>query len=197
VTPATRHLPKETRASYVLAVKVLPLAPAMRLVGREAELAALLHRLESARASSGAIVILAGEAGIGKTRLARELIERATARGIETAWATCYEGEWHRPYGPWLELAGRLGAVPEPPDRGLSPEDARFRMYESLVACFTASESARLIVLDDVHWADQRTLVVGVSPSGLSASNSRVWHQNVSGIVGESESVTGSEGDRR
>lgn len=138
----------------------MPLAPAMRLVGREAELAALLHRLEGVRAGRGAVVVLAGEAGIGKTRLARELVTLASAQGVETGWAACYEGDWNRAYGPWVELAERLGTEPHAPDPRLRPEDARFGLCESLASRFATCETARLIVLDDVHWADRGTLEV-------------------------------------
>lgn len=139
-------------------MKILPLAPARRFVGREEELAALFRRLEHARAGRGAVVLLAGEAGVGKTRLARELADLASAAGVETAWATCYEGEWSRAYGPWLEQARSFGAEPEPADPGLSPEDGRLAVYESLAARLTASQGARLVVLDDVQWADPGTL---------------------------------------
>jgi predicted ATPase len=61
-------------------------------VGREAELAALTADLEAALAGRGGMVLLAGEPGIGKTRLAEELAAQARARGALVLWGRCWEG---------------------------------------------------------------------------------------------------------
>jgi predicted ATPase len=58
-------------------------------VGREAELAALAADLDAAVAGRGGVVLLAGEPGIGKTRLAEELAARAAARGALVLWGRC------------------------------------------------------------------------------------------------------------
>lgn len=72
-------------------------------VGRAAELARLGQRLRGARAGHGAVVLLEGEAGIGKTRTLEELAETARAEGATVLWGRCYEGEAARPYGPFAE----------------------------------------------------------------------------------------------
>src|SRR5262249_33416364 len=72
-------------------------------VGRTAELARLGQRLRDARAGHGAVVLLEGEAGIGKTRTLEELAETARAEGATVLWGRCYEGEAARPYGPFAE----------------------------------------------------------------------------------------------
>ena len=61
-------------------------------VGREGELAALTADLDAA-AGRGGVVLVGGEAGIGKTRLAEELAVQATARGALVLWGRCWEGE--------------------------------------------------------------------------------------------------------
>jgi predicted ATPase/DNA-binding CsgD family transcriptional regulator len=70
-------------------------------IGRSPELAEMERALGKARAGSGVIVILAGEAGIGKTRTAEVFAERARAQGACVLWGYCYEGEECPPFGPW------------------------------------------------------------------------------------------------
>ena len=84
-----------------------------RFVGRERELESLLERLHGAQRGEGAVVMLAGEPGIGKTRLCEELTLLARGRGVTVVWGRCYEGEWAPPFGPWVEaLREYAGAVP-------------------------------------------------------------------------------------
>ncbi len=73
------------------------------LVGREREWAALLQAYEQAR-GGGMLMVLEGEAGIGKTRLAEELLTLLQSRGVAVASARCYEEEMDLAYGPWVEL---------------------------------------------------------------------------------------------
>src|SRR5262249_60403730 len=72
-------------------------------VGRPGELPRLNQRLRDARAGQGAVVLLEGEAGIGKTRTLEELAETARPEGTTVLWGRCYEGEAARPYGPFAE----------------------------------------------------------------------------------------------
>jgi ABC-type oligopeptide transport system substrate-binding subunit len=79
-----------------------PLDPAVRslLVGRESEMAFLQARYENARASHGSLVLVHGEAGVGKTRLAEELADRLRWQGVRVLWGRCYEFERILPYQP-------------------------------------------------------------------------------------------------
>jgi DNA-binding SARP family transcriptional activator/Tfp pilus assembly protein PilF len=79
------------------------------LVGREAEWGSLLRAYEAA-GSAGHVVVLEGEAGIGKTRLAEEFLAYAAGRGSVTVAARCYPGETDLAYGPFVEgLSGAIG----------------------------------------------------------------------------------------
>jgi hypothetical protein len=69
-------------------------------VGREGELAALTADLDTAGAGHGGVVLLSGEPGVGKTRLAEELAAQATARGALVLWGRCWEGEGRPRSGP-------------------------------------------------------------------------------------------------
>jgi DNA-binding NarL/FixJ family response regulator len=144
-------------------------------VGRQAELAALGADLDAA-AGRGGVVLLAGEPGIGKTRLAEELAARATTRGALALWGRCWEGEGAPAFWPWIQLvrayvqtadlAGLrrdMGAgaadiaqlvpavrdlVPElPAPPPTEPEAARFRLFDSLAGFLRASAARRPLLL--------------------------------------------------
>jgi predicted ATPase len=99
------------------------------LVGRSSEWTVLLEAYQAS--SNGHLIVLEGEAGIGKTRLAEEFLAHVQAQGGATITARCYEGETNLAYGPFIEglrpaLAepGCLGRLAELPVHWLS-ESAR------------------------------------------------------------------------
>jgi predicted ATPase/DNA-binding CsgD family transcriptional regulator len=160
------------------------------LVGREAELAALAADLDGATGGQGGVVLLAGEPGIGKTRLAEELAAQATARGVLVLWGRCWEGEGAPAFWPWVQvvrgyvqsvdpavLRTEMGAgaadiaqvVPAVherlPDLPVPPPveaAARFRLFDSLTSFLRAAAARRplLLILDDLHWADAPSLAL-------------------------------------
>jgi class 3 adenylate cyclase len=155
------------------------------LVGRQQELSQLEDALLSANRGDGRFVLLAGEAGIGKTRLARELTQRARKLGCDALWGSCSEAELALPYLPFVEAVGNhlgerdtavvraeLGATaaelaqlfPQlaegPPAAPVGdPAQAKLRLFESVVALLEpwARDRGLLLVLDDIHWADSST----------------------------------------
>lgn len=151
------------------------------LVGREAEVGKLEFALAEAELGGGRLVLLSGEPGIGKSRLAEELARRAKARGLVTAWGRAWEADGTPPHWPWVEALRALGASEEARDvladarrespeldallgRSAGPVDesdgATFRLHAA-VAQFLADASARtpvLILLEDLHVADAATL---------------------------------------
>jgi transcriptional regulator with XRE-family HTH domain len=74
-----------------------------RLVGRERELETLTQLMELVRAGQGAVALLAGEPGIGKTRLLHELAQRARSRGWQVLLGRAYEPTGLPPYLPIVE----------------------------------------------------------------------------------------------
>ncbi len=76
-------------------------APA--LVGRDSELGELLAGLDEVVSGSGRLFLLAGDPGIGKSRLAREAAARARDRGIKVAWGRCWEAGGAPAYWPWVQ----------------------------------------------------------------------------------------------
>jgi len=83
-------------------------------VGRGRELHALGAHLASAEAGVGSLVILVGEAGIGKTSTARAFATFVRGRSLVVLWGSCYEGEWSPPYGPWVEALGEYARACDP-----------------------------------------------------------------------------------
>jgi DNA-binding SARP family transcriptional activator len=172
-------LPPERPAPEPVALPaVLRRAAGTPFVGREAELARLRELWASGDRSAA---VLAGEAGIGKTRLAAEL-----ARGVRgpVLYGRCDEG-LGVPYQPFVQalrpVARRMGSerlaaalgplapelarlLPElaglgEPARG-EPETERLALFEAVAALLEAATRERhaLLVLDDLHWAPQPTL---------------------------------------
>jgi DNA-binding SARP family transcriptional activator len=73
-------------------------------VGREHELERLGDALDDALAGRGRLVLVSGEQGIGKTRVATELARQAEGRGAQVLWGRCYEREGAPPYWPWVQV---------------------------------------------------------------------------------------------
>jgi DNA-binding CsgD family transcriptional regulator/tetratricopeptide (TPR) repeat protein len=108
-------------------------------------------------------VLCAGEPGIGKTRLAHELAAVAAAGGTAVVWGRCAEVEGAPAFWLWRQVLRSLGLVPETVlagDAG-SPED-RFRLFDDVTQALRAAaeENGLVVILDDLHWADEPTLLV-------------------------------------
>jgi DNA-binding SARP family transcriptional activator len=156
------------------------------LVGRDEELDRLEEVLDALFAGQGELVLLGGEAGVGKSRLAMEVAERSARRRAITLRGAAYEQEKQLPYGPFVEALERFAgsmrsddlrvlsgdAAPElvrlvPPlaaklgsDRLADSPPDRLRLFTA-VAGFLRRLAARapvVLVLDDLHAADEASL---------------------------------------
>jgi predicted ATPase len=118
-------------------------------VGRAPELERLEAILDTARAGRGATVLVAGEAGIGKTRLTSELASRARDRGFEVLLGRAIDliGT-ELPYQPLAEALRPIGELPR-------AEGHQLRVFEDTLALL---KGPVLLILEDVHWADTSTL---------------------------------------
>ncbi|MEA2685701.1 MAG: hypothetical protein QOE93_896 [Actinomycetota bacterium] len=120
--------------------------------------------LEAARAGAGRLVLCVGEPGIGKTRLAQELAGVALARGTTVSWGRCVETEGSPAFWPWRQVLRSLGIDPDTVLTGdvESPQD-RFRAFDDVADAVLGAAAPRrglLVILDDVHWADEPSLLV-------------------------------------
>ena len=73
-------------------------------VGRHREIEDLRRGLEDALSGAGRLYLIAGEPGIGKTRLADELAHKASSRGVQAIWGRCWEGGGATAYWPWRQI---------------------------------------------------------------------------------------------
>ena len=95
--------------------KTAPPPPAERvLVGRDWEMTQLMSAFDAASAGRGGVALVAGEPGIGKTRLAEELAARATREGALVAWGPCHDAEAAPAFWPWVQIVGTLAAEADP-----------------------------------------------------------------------------------
>jgi AAA ATPase domain len=142
-------------------------------VGRVQELADLAAALQEAAAGRGSLVLLTGEPGIGKTRLMSELGRLAGESGLRVVAGRCWEEGGAPPYWPWTQIvrsAGgdleRLAAGPQPGGAGagggVAPEGERIRLFDAVGRFLTAAaaEEPLLVTLDDVHAADEPSLLL-------------------------------------
>ncbi len=164
--------------AVVTATSAAPIVPAppassgpLRLIGRQEEWGRLLAALDQVTQSrSLRAMMVAGEPGIGKTRLLEELSEAVRQRHGTVLEGRAYEAEMTRPYVPWSEALRRLPAAavgdtigsdlaPLLPDRGpasagQTSRDRLFGAVVELVAARAHSAPPVLLVLDDAHWCD-------------------------------------------
>jgi tetratricopeptide (TPR) repeat protein len=159
-------------------------------VGRQEELGQLKNSFENVLSGRGSVVMVAGEPGIGKTRLGQEFGVYAGLRGARVIAGHCYE-EASAPYGPFVEafrhyakdleddtLRAQLGEgapeitalIPElrrrlPNVEAAPPLDGdgdRLRLFESVTTFINTAANTRPLVLflEDLHWADKPSLLM-------------------------------------
>lgn len=83
-------------------------------VGRKWELAQLAVALREVKAGRGRLFVISGEAGIGKSRLMRELAELATGEAVRSLWGRCWEGEEAPTFWPWVQILRTLAFSMDP-----------------------------------------------------------------------------------
>jgi DNA-binding SARP family transcriptional activator len=169
-----------------------PLTHRTPFVGREEERAELRRLLGQTKAGTGALLMVGGEPGVGKTRLAEELRRQCEAGGFATFVGHCYEAAGAPPYVPVVEAFEQaLAAAPSPeafrqflgdeaseiarlvpklrrlcpdipPPLELPAEQERRYLFNSVleVLARTAAGRPTLLVLDDIHWADEPTMLL-------------------------------------
>lgn len=141
-------------------------------VGRVQELAELAAALSEAASGRGSLVLLTGEPGIGKTRLMSELARLAAGRGVRAVTGRCWEEGGAPPYWPWIQVLRGVGAdferlaastdAQSTRPGAVMPEGERIRMFDKVGRFLAAasSEQPHLIMLDDVHAADEPSLLL-------------------------------------
>lgn len=155
-------------------------------VGRAEEMSKLRGALEEAFAGRASLSLVAGEAGIGKTRLAQEICTYARLRGAQTLFGRCYEGGAAPAFWPFAQvlrdlveeggreiqdlargeaapiLAQVLAEHEEAPADGDGESPGRFRLFDGVARFLAAASRHRplQIVVDDLHWGDGPSLAL-------------------------------------
>lgn len=147
----------------------MPAATQDLIVGRSAELAVGERAIARVAGGEGTLLMLSGDAGVGKTRLARAIGEVAAARGMRVVWGRAWESGGAPSYWPWIQVFRALGAADAADEEPFAAEpagdidvaQARFatfdRAAQRLVAAAATAPVA--IVLDDLHAADVPSLL--------------------------------------
>lgn len=145
------------------------LAPLM--IGREPQLAELHNLLAQARAGQGQVIFIAGEAGVGKTRLLREFVRSlANDEGLSVFTGYCYDEHPAPPYGPFAEILRRevpstpaiaelrrllASLAPAGADAG-DPQAERRRLFHAIhQALRPTGTRTHVLLLEDLHWSDE------------------------------------------
>ena len=163
-------------------------ASRQRMVGRDLEWKSLTEAWNRAEGGAREVVLVGGEAGAGKTRLAVEFARQCHSAGAIVLFGTCDE-ELALPYQPWVhaldhllrslpgfgrpmmsdrDLGDLLVLIPQlerllpglPRPAPADPETERYLLFSAVdrVLANTAHEAPLLVLLDDVHWAGRQTL---------------------------------------
>jgi DNA-binding CsgD family transcriptional regulator/tetratricopeptide (TPR) repeat protein len=144
----------------------------MRVVGRAPELATVRALLDDVATGLPTVVLLGGDAGVGKTAFARNVVGLAEAQGFQVLTGACLSVETGVPFAPVVEAlrpllsdrAGRLGAAADTlagllPGAGADGSMSAGQVLELLLAALAhlAASAPVLLVLEDMHWADAST----------------------------------------
>jgi DNA-binding SARP family transcriptional activator/predicted ATPase len=160
--------------------RALPLSPSLPLVGRDRELQVLHDWLVATpETSTSEILLLLGEAGIGKTRLLEELATAVRDRNGQVLWGCAFEAEMLRPYGVWIDAIRYVAsqqATPTLPQpsladlpielRSLFPEVSpqpeapadRGRLFDAVVRLLSGRSEDRtltVVIFDNIQWLDE------------------------------------------
>ena len=164
--------------------------PAVAYVGRARERATLEAALAAARGHSRQIALIAGEPGIGKTRLAGYAAHSAHAQRFAVCWGACAE-DFTVPYEPWIEICSQLVEwIPQdmldahvlrhrgelqrlapniaarvsdlPPPQESDTETERYLLFSAVVGLLTliSERVALCVVIDDLHHADAQSVAL-------------------------------------
>ncbi|MFI0482043.1 BTAD domain-containing putative transcriptional regulator [Actinomadura sp. 9N215] len=159
--------------------------PETAFVGRASELARLEDAARDAAAGWGGVVLVGGDAGMGKTALTERFARGLADQGWTCAWGRAPETEGAPAAWPWAELLRDLTAAAPPDDvlaarlgpllddgvtggAGADAGTGRFRLHLAVGDYLTglADTAPLLLVLDDLHWADEETLALLVRLAG-------------------------------
>jgi DNA-binding SARP family transcriptional activator len=140
------------------------------LVGRQSDLETLLKRVQQASLRGGQVLFLAGDSGVGKTRLALEALRTLRSSGATILFSTVYDQEGQIPYQPFIEAFDRYLAEHQLPNEEhpithfkrlevSDPQQEQWALFNAVVTFLLRLAAAKPVALliDDLHAADEST----------------------------------------
>lgn len=140
-------------------------------IGRRQELETLLQRVRAAGNGSGDVILLSGDTGVGKTRLAYEILQEAVSSGTNALLGACYEQEGQLPYQPFIEAFNRyLSTHNLPHDKNpiinfkksgnTDPQQEQWGLFNAVAGFLRelAGQVPLIFLVDDLHAADETSL---------------------------------------
>jgi DNA-binding CsgD family transcriptional regulator len=127
-----------------------------QLLEREVFLDALADYAQDAASGNGRLVVVTGEAGIGKTTLIDAF--RASRSDMRWLWGACDGGFTPRPLGPLYDMASTAGGRLHALRAGDTDRNELFAAFLDLLAEGTPGKGPTGVVVEDLHWADEATL---------------------------------------
>lgn len=137
----------------VAALEATPHTGSMGLLEREGPLAALASAAEDAHKGEARVVLVAGEAGGGKSALLEEFA--ASRSQASWYWGACDGLFTPRPLGAFADIAQQLGGGPARLFQADTPRDV---LFDTFLAALGEPGGLRVLVVEDIHWADEATL---------------------------------------
>jgi len=126
----------------------------MLLLERDKQLAQLTRWHEASESRGGCVVLITGEAGIGKTAIVSEFIRRR-AGAVRALWGACDPLSTPQPLGPLADVSRQVGgALLEAMTQGTNRE----RIFAATVEVLESVAQPVVLVIEDMHWADDATL---------------------------------------
>lgn len=126
----------------------------LQLIEREHELTSLWDAFRGARSGRGGIVLVSGEAGVGKSSLVRAFCDEVATRA-RTAWGGCDPLITPRPLGPVIDIARHVGGPLGDLARAGGPAEP---LFDAFLALMVERPVAAVVVVEDLHWVDAATL---------------------------------------
>jgi DNA-binding NarL/FixJ family response regulator len=126
------------------------------LPGREREMNELATILSQVRGGAGRVVLISGEAGIGKTTLVERLAAQARSQSARVSLGHCFAVTATQPLAPWKEIWGTRSPEPEE----LANSSSKEELFELIANTFRqeTSQHPLVVILEDIHWADSASL---------------------------------------